>query len=119
MTNNADTGDGQAELLRAIIEAVPGGVVHVDVNGAILRANAEALRVLGLSYDELTQLYTSDFETHTIYEDGRPCPVHEYPVSRALATGQPQPPVTIGVERPDGAVSWAVFRALPLKDKTG
>ncbi len=108
----------QAEAVtRGILEAVPGGVVHVQADGAILNANAEALRVLGLSYDALTKRYTSHFEPETVLEDGSPCPAADYPVSRALATGEPQPATTIGVRRPDGAMSWAVFRAVPLKDE--
>ena len=39
------------ELNERLIEALPGGVVQVAKNGALLRANAEALRILGMSYD--------------------------------------------------------------------
>ena len=107
------------ELTRRLIEAMPGGVVHVSNDGAIVTANAEAQRILGLSRDALTQRFTADFETETIFEDGSPCSMEEYPVSRALMTGQAQPPVTIGVRRPDGTVSWAVFTAVPINDDGG
>ena len=107
------------ELTRRLIEAMPGGVVHVSNDGAILTANAEAQRILGLSRDVLTQRYTADFETETIFEDGSPCAAADYPVSHALVTGQAQPPVTIGVRRPDGHVSWAVFTAVPINDDDG
>jgi two-component system cell cycle sensor histidine kinase/response regulator CckA len=99
------------------LETVPGGIVHVGPDGAILAANAEALRVLGLSHDQLTQRYISEFEPETIWEDGSPCPAEAYPVSRALATGEPQPATTIGVRRRDGKTAWAVFRAVPLRDE--
>ncbi|MCR9164014.1 MAG: ATP-binding protein [Nannocystaceae bacterium] len=122
-----DTGDSDTiaelrrseELARRLIEAMPGGVVHVAATGAVQTANAEALRILGMSYDELSERYTVDFETQTLYEDGRPCPVEDYPVSRALATGEAQPPRTIGVRRPDGETSWAVFTAVPVCDDDG
>ena len=39
---------GSAELNRRVLEALPAGVVTVAADGAILQANAEALRVLGL-----------------------------------------------------------------------
>ncbi len=106
----------ERELTRHILEAMPGGIVHVAADGAILRANAEALRVLGLRLDDLTQRYTTDFAVETLNEDGSPCPVEDYPVSRALATGTPQPARVIGVRRPDGSVAWAVFRAVPVLD---
>ena len=107
------------EINRRMIEAMPGGIVHVASDGAIVTANAEALRILGLTYDRDTHKYITDFDTSTIWEDGRVCPVADYPVARALATGQPQPPATIGVRRPDGATSWAIFTAVPMHDPAG
>jgi two-component system cell cycle sensor histidine kinase/response regulator CckA len=104
------------ELTERLIEALPGGVVHVTIDGAIVRANAEACHILGLSYDQLTQRFVSDFETETVFEDGTPAHPREYPVSRALASGEPQPNVTLGVRKPNGEVSWAVFRAVPIRD---
>ena len=107
------------EINRRMIEAMPGGIVRVASDGAIVTANAEALRILGLTYDRNTHKYITDFETSTIWEDGRVCPVADYPVARALTTGQRQPAATIGVRRPDGQTSWAVFTAVPMHDPTG
>ncbi len=104
------------ELNERLIEALPGGVVHVAADGAILRANAEACRILGLRLDELSRRYTKDFDTETIYEDGSPAPAAEYPVTRAIVTGEVQPAMTLGIRRPDGELSWAVFRAVPTRD---
>lgn len=91
-------------------------MVHVLANGSIRTANQEALRILGLTYDELTESYVESFETQTILEDGSPCPPEAYPVTRALAEGTPQGPVTIGVRNPSGEISWADFTAVPLHD---
>ncbi|HEY8073228.1 MAG TPA: PAS domain S-box protein [Labilithrix sp.] len=107
------------ELLRRILDAVPGGVVHVDRDGSIKNANPEALRILGFRFDALTKRYISDFDPETMLEDGSPCPVAEYPVARVLRTGKPAGPVTIGVRRPDGVLSWALFRAEPVLDAQG
>ncbi len=107
------------ELLRRILEAVPGGVVHVATDGAILEANSEALRILGLRFDELTSRFIADFDPETIGEDGEPFPAAMYPVAMVLTTGKPQPPVTLGVRKRDGDVSWAVFRAEPAHDAAG
>jgi len=108
------------ELVRRILDAVPGGVVHVSRDGAIEQANPEAVRVLGLRADKLTKRYVADFGRDTIFEDGTPCPVSEYPVAKVLATGEPQPPMTIGIRQPGGRdVHWAVFRAEPVHDAAG
>jgi PAS domain S-box-containing protein len=115
-TGAVGAGDARAseELNRRIMEAMPGGIVHVAKDGNILQANAEALRILGLSYDALTHKYTRDFDTVTIKEDGSPFGHEDYPVTRALMTGQAQPAATIGVRKPDGATSWAIFTAVPV-----
>ncbi len=107
------------ELVRRILDAVPGGVVHVGLDGAIKSANAEAQRLLGLRFDELAKRFIADWDPVTMNEDGAPCPVADYPVARALATGEPDGPRTIGVRRPDGVVTWAVFRAVPVHDAQG
>jgi two-component system cell cycle sensor histidine kinase/response regulator CckA len=104
-----------AEINRRIIETVAGGVVYVGAAGNILAANAEAQRILGLSYDALTHRYTQDFAPVTLWEDGSPCTLEDYPVTRALMTGEAQPPATIGARRPDGEVSWAVYTAVPVR----
>jgi len=107
------------ELVRRILDAVPGGVVHVGKDGAIRSANPEALRILGYRFEEATSRYVVDWDPTTLREDGSPFPMEEYPVAKVLTTGEPQPPVTIGVRRPDGVVSWAIFRAEPVKEADG
>jgi PAS domain S-box-containing protein len=107
------------ELLRRILDAVPGGVVHVARDGSIRSANTDALRILGLRFDELTKRFISDFDPETIREDGTPFPVSEYPVALTLTTGKPQGPVTLGVKKRDGELSWAVFRSEPVLDAEG
>ncbi|MCO5172057.1 MAG: PAS domain-containing protein [Planctomycetes bacterium] len=106
--------EGGEGLASGILDAVPGGVVVVSPEGAVLRANGEAMRILGLSYDALTRRFIHDFERGTYHEDGSPCPVEDYPVARCLATGEPQPATLIGVRQPAGDIVWAVFRAVPL-----
>ena len=106
------------EFNERLIEALPGGIVHVGKDGSLLRANAEALRILGLSLDQFSQRYVEDYDTETIFEDGTRASVADYPVSKALLTGAPQPATTLGVRKPNGEVAWAVFRAVPIRDAT-
>jgi PAS domain S-box-containing protein len=107
------------ELVRRILDAVPGGVVHVAKDGSIRSANPDALRILGLRFDELSKRFISDFDPETIREDGSPFPAAEYPVALVLTTGKSQGPVTLGVRKRSGEVSWAVFRAEPVLDPDG
>ncbi|HUH03240.1 MAG TPA: ATP-binding protein [Kofleriaceae bacterium] len=108
------------ELNQRIVEAMPGGIVHVLTDGTIVTANPEALRILGLGIDELTGRVVQDFETETIFEDGSPCSAEAYPVTQAIVTGERQGPVTIGIRRIDGRISWAVFNAVAVRSpRTG
>ena len=77
------------------------------------------MRILGYRFDDITRQYIANWDTTTIHEDGRPCPMEEYPVALVLATGKAQGPITIGIRRPDGETSWAIFRAAPTFTPTG
>lgn len=109
----------QESLLAKILDSVPGGVVHVAGDGAIVIANDQAQAFLGLSYDALAERFVADWRGETLREDGSVCPVEEYPVSLCLTTGQRQPPTTIGVRQPTGDVRWAVFSAIPVDTPSG
>jgi two-component system sensor histidine kinase TtrS len=112
----AEALSASEELNRLILQAVPAGIVQVDRDGRIVSANAEALEFLGFGVDALATRVIDDFWFATFWEDGTACPADEYPLSQCLETNLPQPPVTIGVRRPDGTLRWAVFSAVPLPD---
>ncbi len=106
---------GREALIHRILDSVPGGIIHVGAQGDIRLANAPAQAFLGLKLDELTSRFTVDFSGETFHDDGSPCPVEDYPVTRCLVTGEAQPPTTIGVRQRSGEVRWAVFSALPVE----
>jgi PAS domain S-box-containing protein len=107
------------ELARALVATTPGGIVRVLPDGRIVDANAQACQLLGLRLDDLTRTYIADFETRVVDEQGRTVPVEAYPVSITLGTGEPAGPMTLGVERPDGETSWAVYHSVPLAEAGG
>ncbi|MBI4607162.1 MAG: PAS domain S-box protein [Planctomycetes bacterium] len=109
----------EEELSRRILDAVPSGILFVRADGSIASANGEALRILGVSIEELRSVSILDYAGKTIREDGSPCPVEEYPVYRCLRTGEPQPPMTIGGLRPDGQVFWGIYTAIPFTGSGG
>jgi PAS domain S-box-containing protein len=102
------------QLQQQVLKSVPGGVVFVDKSGAVREANPEAQTLLGLSFDQLTHSYISDFGSKTIREDGSAFKVEDYPVAKCLQTREPQPKATLGVIKPDGSITWAVFAAMPV-----
>jgi PAS domain S-box-containing protein len=107
------------EVNRRLLDAIPAGYVQVAADGSIRHANPIAQRFLGIAYDQLARRFVVDWTGTTIYEDGRVCPVEDYPVSRCLASGRPEGPTTLGVRKPDGEVSWGIFTAHPLGAPAG
>ncbi len=103
-------------FIARILEAVPGGVLHIGPEGSVRRANGPAQRFLGLTWSELSGRFVVDFAGRTWWEDGSDCPPEAYPVSRCLRTGLPQGPDTLGVEQPGGEIRWGVFTAIPLPE---
>jgi two-component system, cell cycle sensor histidine kinase and response regulator CckA len=103
-------------LARGLLDALPGGVVHIHRDGSIAAANAEALRILGRDFNDLLQRHLSHCHVDLVDESGHPCSLEALPAAKALATGEPQPAVTLGIHRPDGSTAWAVFRAMPISD---
>lgn len=104
------------ELNERLMEALPGGVVHMSKDGALVRGNPEALRILGLTREQLETIKPDYFDQLTFFEDGSPARMADYPAVKAILTGQPQPATTIGIRHPDGNIVWAVFRAVPTRD---
>ncbi len=104
------------ELNRRLLESVPGGIVHVTRDGAIVHANDLAMRFLELDFSSTSRTYVADYGTSTIWEDGTPCRVEDYPVTHCLATGLAQGPKTLGIRRSNGETGWGVFSALPMPD---
>lgn len=107
------------ELVRRILDAVPGGVVHFAKDGTLRGANGEALRILGCAFEEIATRPMADWECASIEEDGSPCPVSACPVAQVLATGEPSGPKTVGFLRRDGTRAWVVYRAVPVHDAAG
>ncbi len=104
------------ELNRRIIEAIPGGVVHVSRDGRVLKANEEARELLGVSESQLSSVSIVDLEPWTVFENGVTCPAEEYPATRCLRTGEAVEPLVLGTLRPTGEISWAIYTAVPVQD---
>ena len=108
-----------AELVRLLLDTVPGGVLHAAADGAIVLANAEAVRTLELRFDAATDRWLSHPGTAIVHEDGSPCVGAALPITRTLATGMAQGPITLGKIGPDARPVWAVYRTTPTRDAAG
>ena len=101
---------------RLLIDSVPCAIAHIAPDGAVLHANAEARRFIGSSLDEAAQRYVTEWSGKTIWEDGRPCSIEDYPAFKCLKTGEPQPPTTIGIYSQEDQLHWVTCTAVPVLD---
>lgn len=101
---------------RKILEALPGGILHVGLDGQILKANQKALNFFQKGHISVSSLRLQQLESRSVWEDGTPCRTEDMPASKALRTQTPQGPVTLGKKRPDGSMAWASYTAIPLQD---
>ena len=89
---------------RRIIEDAPCGIVQVSLEGAILKANSVAQKVLGLTFDELSRRFVAGFESETFWEDGSVCAAQDHPVSKCLPLTNPSlRPPSVCAERTGGS----------------
>ncbi|MFZ5425469.1 MAG: PAS domain S-box protein [Thermodesulfobacteriota bacterium] len=102
------------EMFRTLFETMAQGVVYQDASGVVTSANPAALRILGLSMDEMQGRSSLDPRWRTIREDGGEFPGSEHPSMVALRTGRPVTDVTMGVYNPgDDSRRWIIVNAVP------
>ena len=104
-----------ARRLDALFEAMAEGVVVQDADGAIMRANTSAERILGLTFDQMSGRTSMDPMWKSIREDGTQFPGETHPAIVTLRTGAPSSNVIMGVHKPTGDLTWISINAVPLR----
>jgi len=102
-------------LVRTVATLTEGVMVFAP-DGRVMAANPAAQRITGLSENELKTLPGDLTIWRSRHEDGTPFAVDELPLARALATGEPQLAVSMGLPRPEGGLWWLLVNASPVVD---
>jgi len=105
--------------LRGLFETMAEGVVLIAPDGQILQVNPAAERILGLERSEIEGRNYIGSEWKILRPDGTPMPPEEMAGPRAMKEKRPQKDVVMGVERPDGSISWINVNATPLINGAG
>ena len=101
----------RAETLFATMEQ---GVVYRDTSGRVLAANPAAMRIFGLTMDQMQGRAPLDPGWRLVREDGSPLPIEEHPAITSLRTRQPTRGVVMGVETGgDVERRWMLIDAVP------
>ncbi len=106
-------------LLKAVFSAVPVGIVVASApSGRIVMSNPQAEEILRLS--EIGADTIDDYrKTGVFTADGRPMEPGDYPLSRAMQTGEPVGPEELIYRHEDGSQRWISASAAPVRGPDG
>lgn len=102
-------------LSRAVVEGLEEGVVVIDAELRPLSWNASALRILGVTPEELSgsRFGEAAVAARVRYDSGKPLSVRDNPALRALRQGAPVR-ATLKRTTPDGGERWVTVLARPI-----
>ena len=99
-----------------ILNNMLDGVVLQEKPGTIIDFNPAALKILGLSKDQLLGRDSMDPRWKSIKSDGSVFPGEEHPAMVTLNTGKTQKDVIMGVEAPGIGRRWIKINSVPIKE---
>ncbi|MCG2749298.1 MAG: response regulator [Desulfobulbaceae bacterium] len=106
-------------LIANITETSPIGIMTVDVNGQITFANTQAINILGLTKDEITQRTYNAPDWRITDFAGDPFPDQELPFRQVVATRQSVYDVQHTIAWPDGRRVLLSINGAPLLNEAG
>ena len=108
----------EREAARALLRALPVGVLVRDAHGTITEANPAAERIVGRSRADLIGRSAADAATTMLPAAGNDLSI-SFPSMQTLATGQPLHDVPLSLRRPSG--EWRAVRVstAPLRNASG
>ncbi len=107
------------ERYSAVVSSLSEGVVVFDAAGTVCASNDAAARLLGrrLTSEHGHAVFAGS--SIAIRNDGLPLPSSAFPHELALATGEPQDEVVIGVIGDSGRRQWLLMSARVLSPEEG
>lgn len=103
------------ERYRSVIASLAEGVLLVDEDTIVLAANSSAKRILNRPLHRIIgERVTDVWVSEAVHEDGAPFEPEDFPVGLALATGQPQSDVIMGLQQPDSTRIWISVNTQPV-----
>ena len=106
--------EGSEERFRSTIENLSVGIIKYNPSKEIMICNKAALKMLGLTKDQLMGITAYDPMWKVIHEDGTDFPLTTHPVSIAITTNKAVRNEVMGVYRPKTKDSvWLRVNAIP------
>jgi len=105
--------------LQNLVETMAEGLVVIAADGQIVQANRSAERILGLKHSEIEDRNYISPIWKAYRPDGTRMPPEEMAGPRAMSERKPVRNVEMGIEQPDGSISWISVSAAPLEAASG
>jgi PAS domain S-box-containing protein len=106
----------EREFVEQLLEISPAAIIVFDTEGDVVRANAEAERILETTRSDLLNSHHDANPWEAIDENGHTIPPEERPFLRVLETGRSVMGLEYGIRFPDGRERWLSTNAVPLFD---
>jgi PAS domain S-box-containing protein len=105
----------EEKKFKYLFDNMAQGVVYQSDNGNITEANAAAMELLGLTYDEITNRTSVDPSWRAIKADYSPFPGEEHPAMVTIQTGLPVKNIEMGVYIPtEDDYKWILVNSQPI-----
>ncbi|SDJ30820.1 PAS domain S-box-containing protein [Halovenus aranensis] len=106
----------ERDLVERILETSTVGIVVIDTDRTIVRANEQAATVLGTSQHELQGCVYSPEDVRIRGPDGDELPESAFPFNRIKRTGEPLEDEQLVVDHPDGDETIISVDGVPMFD---
>jgi diguanylate cyclase (GGDEF)-like protein/PAS domain S-box-containing protein len=106
----------QRERLRALLDALPAGVVELDAQGRVVEANRAAQRSFDRSRAQLLRQPITGPGWRWLADDMKPFDEQRLPTTLALRAGLSLRGVNLAVSTPDDELRWLLMNCEPLAD---
>jgi signal transduction histidine kinase len=119
LTANEQELDRQRRWLETVIRTLPVGVIYRDAQGANVRMNPAAAAMHGRAPDENLAAVLAAGPTWRLECDGRPLSIDEWPLTRAVRSGEEIASEELTLVLADGRRIHQWVAAVPIRDRHG
>ena len=105
----------ERDLIEQILEISPIGIMSIDTDGRIVRANEQASDIFGAPETSLEGAHFTGEGVRVFTPDGTELAPEEYPVTRILDASETVHDERLVIERPDGERRTIELDAVPLR----
>jgi PAS domain S-box-containing protein len=109
----------ERNLVASIMETSPVGITTVNAKGEITFANSEAIVILGLSKDKISQITYNAPMWHISDLEGKPFPDDQLPFNIVMSTGKSVFDVQHAIQWPNGKRILLSINGVPMIDASG